>query len=194
MDNDNFAAAAWTLVLRRRLARTTMMSPLQSRYGVHVPFVLDRGRHVIVDFVFFQGERYCCLELGCHMSFRAAAWRAMRTALAVERYVAEEHGPIVLGVHVVVEDGALWLCDVGDHRQDHRFALSAPFRYCVNEREPLAAWPRRSSIHVVPALGPDGERDERDHAADEIDVLAEHEHRGDRERGEQRRHPQAAVL
>jgi hypothetical protein len=77
-------------------------------YGVRLEDIAPDGSELDLVLTFRSGERYCCVELGCHCDLRGAwYWSELRDEMGA-------HGlggfplPKVRNVRVVVEEGAFF--------------------------------------------------------------------------------------
>jgi hypothetical protein len=79
----------------------------QADYGVHATMPPAHASQIELVLTFKRGSRYCCAELGCHLSPSGPAfWPRLRKRIA-EAGIAEPPVPLTLHVSVIVEDGAI---------------------------------------------------------------------------------------
>ena len=86
------------------LSRNKFYGGEKPDYGVQVVNVSQSGHEVTLELIFKSGVRYCCTELGCHLSFNnEREWARLHQALNLTG--AEVVRPLTLSIQTVVQSG-----------------------------------------------------------------------------------------
>lgn len=83
MRGTNQVRRAIVCALQEMLAGNRLTGGSQTHYGIRVPSFSRDLRHIDLAFGFVESHRYCCGEIGCHVSYWSADWwRRFRKGVA----------------------------------------------------------------------------------------------------------------
>ena len=103
-------------------------------YGVRLEDVSPDGSELDLILTLRSGERYCCVQLGCHLGIRGPEyWSGLREEMEASG-LGDLPLPTIRVIRVVVEDGTL--IDLGGVPRSHKPMVYEEGPFCPDEDVP----------------------------------------------------------